>query len=1118
MTKKEKVFFTVLILLLSFVPLLWFHGNQILVGYDNVFPINPYAFLSDRLFSWTSTAPFGADQSGIQGSLIIHFIDSIPMFLGLSPQLSQKIVFSFWFFLILASSYILVVRLEKERIINSPYLRYILPILYAFNFYILQGWWIAERTKFSIVVATPLILSIIIPMIKTPLSFPKILKNSILCALILTVLNGGGWIGLSLYGGLILMLVVFYIFFLINSFKNIKNIILMTIFYFFFGCFFLLLNAYTFLPFLSVTLKDYGAIVNSAGGSSGLVDWAQYLSENTSVINLLRLQGIPDWYNNLNHPFAPFYLNNILLIAASFIYAFLLIFSFLEKREENKKIVSLFILFFLISFVFTAGIHKPLGFIPEFLIRHLPGFATFRSLIFKFGYAYWLSASFLIGISLSMIIQGLISRIKHYAVIVRIGVLFIVLALILTYHFPYFSGDIFRVDKTNFSSRLTIPSYVYDFSNWWLKEGGNDRILLLPKLNQGWLFEQYKWGYLSLFPVLGNFGNKGMVENNDMLSSEEIKIVDDLYRVINEQKYNDVDNLTSILGIRYFLIRKDFSYDIPDQRTDNPNILEKKLIANNKITKVKSFGFWDVYQYKSLKPFIFAKGNAIISVGGNSFLSNTKNNQLELDTNTYFRGNELISDIFVYPNCISCEAEKQDIQVEFPKPKILIDSPLYNFSELYRKLQVPKGESSNQKISRLLGESLSMIGQLNAVLTLVKGDYYLNETSVKFEDILNEINKEYKNVMTSTPNPYSISIIIQQYLTSEAKMISEMISLTNKKNELISLERTLYVLNLIIDRYKNIYNNSDINAKKSYKFDLLSSGDYSLILDKNSIGKLLNSEYGKVNISIDDESSISARDSGEYLNFGKAYLKKGQHKLFVILSPQQNLLSDTIFQRLAGSNCYSSFIRDFSSEKIYDLRFTSRNNFDPDFFYFIDDGASFYPYLVYYFPIAGNQTKQNRIIVSVSKLPLNQASTILRVSFCAPSLTESLYKENIKDFSLVELSNPKVILEKSERRLLDNLSEISFKRINQTHYKISVKNAEKPYYLVFAERFSPNWHLTTGIHSLGNSYNNVWLIGKLGSYDLDLTYEPQKYFFYGIAVSLFSLIISLLIFIKMIKK
>ena len=861
MSKVEKIIFTVFIFFLSLVPLLWFNENQILLGYDNVFPLNPSAFLLDRMYSWTSTVPFGADQSGSQGSLIIHLIDSIPLFLGFDIQSSQKIVFSLWFFLILFSAYILIVRLEKAKLIDIPYLRYIFPVLYAFNFYILQAWWIAERTKFSLVVATPLVLSIIFPMIKEKLSFSKVLKNSILCALILTVLNGGGWIGLSLYGGMLLALLIFYIFFIINSGSaNKKNIVLISVFYLLFGIWFLFLNAYTFLPFLLVTFKDYGSQVIGSGGLSGLVEWARYLSENTSVINLLRLQGIPDWYNNTQHPYSYFYLNNPLLIFVSFIFGLFAALSLLFRKGENKIVISFFFLLFLTSLVLTAGIHKPLGFIPEFLIINLPGFAIFRSLIFKFGYAYWLSASFLIGFAVSVSMHLAMSRIRNKKIgtFIRVGLLSAVIILILAYHFPYFNGDIFRIDKTRISSRIEVPPYVSDFSKWWSAEGKEDKILFLPMLNKDWLFEQYTWNYLSLFPILGNFANTGIVENNDTLSSAESEIVNKLYSAINEQSYEEIDSLTSVLGIRYFLLRKDFYYNIPDQRTDSPYDLEKKLILNGKLVKIKSFGQWDVYQYKNSKPPIFAKSSGILSVGQSAYLSEIENNPLLLDGGVYSKDSKIsntFSDSVIYLSCLSCEAEKQNIQAEFPKPKIIVSSPLYEFVELRHKLSIPKNETADQKISRLLGESLSMIGQLNEIMVQNKGEYYINEVRGKLEGIIEDINRQYVNVTTNASNPYSISVIVSEYLLSEAKMVSDIRMYTTRKNDLINFEKILYALHAVSEKYKKFYDSEQISVKKMYKFNLISSGDYSIKIDKSTFGTLLNPDYEKISIVVDGSGS-----------------------------------------------------------------------------------------------------------------------------------------------------------------------------------------------------------------------------------------------------------------------
>lgn len=191
MSKLSSIILTVLLFSLSLVPLLWFPGKTILLGYDSVFPLFPLDFLSSRIYSWSAGVGFGMDQSGLQGSLLVHFIDSIPYFFGASPQLAQKVVMSFWFFAIIFSAYFLGDRLEKEKFIQNPYFKHIFSLLYAFNFYTLQAWWSIERTKFSLMVATPFILAILFPLIIKKLSFRLILKSSIFSALILSVFSGG---------------------------------------------------------------------------------------------------------------------------------------------------------------------------------------------------------------------------------------------------------------------------------------------------------------------------------------------------------------------------------------------------------------------------------------------------------------------------------------------------------------------------------------------------------------------------------------------------------------------------------------------------------------------------------------------------------------------------------------------------------------------------------------------------------------------------------------------------------------------------------------------------------------------------------------------------------------
>ncbi|MDP3941280.1 MAG: hypothetical protein Q8Q49_03125, partial [bacterium] len=84
---KSAVFFDILIfLLLSLLPLLWFRPGEIIVGHDNVFPLDPQVFFRDRLFAWSEHHGFGYDQSQGMGSIVIHAIDIFPSLFGIDLQ------------------------------------------------------------------------------------------------------------------------------------------------------------------------------------------------------------------------------------------------------------------------------------------------------------------------------------------------------------------------------------------------------------------------------------------------------------------------------------------------------------------------------------------------------------------------------------------------------------------------------------------------------------------------------------------------------------------------------------------------------------------------------------------------------------------------------------------------------------------------------------------------------------------------------------------------------------------------------------------------------------------------------------------------------------------------
>ena len=82
---------------------------------------------------------------------------------------------------------------------------------------------------------------------------------------------------------------------------------------------------------------------------------------------------------------------------------------------------------------------------------------------------------------------------------------------------------------------------------------------------------------------------------------------------------------------------------------------------------------------------------------------------------------------------------------------------------------------------------------------------------------------------------------------------------------------------------------------------------------------------------------------------------------------------------------------------------------------------------------------------------------------------------------------------------------LDFERIDATEYRVEI-NASEPYMLSFAEGYDPMWVAEVEGESftpvpLYAVINGFW-INKTGTYSLTIRYKPQRWFYYGLAVSL----------------
>ncbi|GFP25091.1 hypothetical protein HKBW3S43_01139 [Candidatus Hakubella thermalkaliphila] len=100
---------------------------------------------------------------------------------------------------------------------------------------------------------------------------------------------------------------------------------------------------------------------------------------------------------------------------------------------------------------------------------------------------------------------------------------------------------------------------------------------------------------------------------------------------------------------------------------------------------------------------------------------------------------------------------------------------------------------------------------------------------------------------------------------------------------------------------------------------------------------------------------------------------------------------------------------------------------------------------------------------------------------------------------------------------------ISFRKINPTRYVVEVKGAASPYLLVFSESFNPAWRayvvdketgrrerIPDDRHFWVNGYANSWWVDKLGDYQIQVEFWPQRLVYWGAVISVITLIASVL--------
>ena len=1089
------------IFFLSLTPLLWFKGSAVMLGHDNVFPLDPTIFLLGRLSTWIEQG-FGQSQMLIMGTIPIHFIDAIPAFLGFSIQNTQKIVYVFWFFLMGISAYILAHTLNKE----SRVFKITATVFYIFNFFILQGWWVGERTKFSAYVALPLIIALYFKVKQKEIN---VFRAAVLNSIIFLIFNGGGLYGISLFGGFFICIGVFILFSLLfsyfdNDYKAFKRIIVLTILTFTgYG----VVNSYYILPALFHISTQYGLGLEKGGGISGFIDWASEISAFASFINVFRLEGIAEWYDNPHHPYSKYYLSNPLLIAISFLWPILIgIVVLLYKRRDKLQIILFFFLCYLIGIFFVAGTHPPTGFLYEQFMRIIPGSAAFRSPYFKFAPTIFLASSFLI----AYFVDFFKCSLKKF-----IFVLLIIVGLL--YHFPFFTGDFFSWRK-DFSTRLDVPSYVFDFGKWLNEEKQDDgRVLLLPPNSTESQQSMYKWGYLSFQSIPSLLSNKSVIVNNDRINDEERELITQLYKAIAAGDKHLLRKFSSILQVKYLVLQHDSYSDSNSAISTDEQIYRKVLHDTFQFPLEKQIGQWDIFKINTIN----LKGPIFVSEKIDSLDGSVKDivNHYDFSDNTNFLiagdsnilnsieiPNELSGNFYV-PKCINCPNKNKPV-VRFPRLNILPDSPFYPLVVLRENLQI-KTMDPKTAVYNGIGISLKRVSELKDTLQYNKSQS--DAVFARYDAVLKDIIVNF-NRIEKYEDKIQVADDINYYMEAQKNYILPILG-TNITNGLpISIfGRTFQRIASVIANIDRYLFKLDITNNRLYQVSIKKEEDFELLVKKDKLMPVLK-ENEKIIVDIDGTTTKEIKINpaiigNEWFSFGTLHLSSGMHQLLLSFPQLPNNLgelkeSKTEFNINLENTCFIGKLISVVSQKTYRVLINYTNDFSED---------------LYFYAWEIKEKEKNLIDIVKLKTGLSNeefselikaqpATKGIEIGVCSKVLTGDLVNRKLK-FKVNEILYPTFALNTKNKKQ-EIVKEIHAEKINPTKYRVSFATYSDAAVVIFSERFDKGWKLSgfDNTHLRINGYANGWLINKKGSYSVSLEYKPQKVFMLGTLFSAITII------------
>jgi hypothetical protein len=1103
--------------ILSLSPLLWFKPGHIVVGMDSGYPVDYVTYFQQRKSTWLSSQNFGIDMSSEVGIVPYNSLPALIKMSGVPETDVQKVLFVGWFFTLALSMYALAAYLFRKK--EQWASRLLATIIYIVNLHLYSFWLQGEQPILASYALLPLIMLFLLRFIQGK-SSP--LRTAIFLNLVYVPFGSGGIRGVPLIGPVFLGIITLFLFFLIFNFKveKFKYIRKFAVLSAWSMLFFIFCNAYFLIPFISSFALQFGNQVAIAGGIEGTISWAKFISTHTSLTNLFRLHGDNNWYDK-PYLWAWQYLTNPFLIIGSFIFPILAFSSLLFAKKKNEKIIILFFaLFALIGLFFSAGAHPPFGDIYIFMMKHVPGFAAFRSGYYKFIPTVYISFAILSGFSVSYFSNSIQPKFRPI-----LGV--IVILFVLGYHYPYFTNTNFEFNKP-FSTQVKVPDYVKEFAMMENKLPDEYRTLVVPPPADAFNIKAFTWGYWGSYPLFPLITDRGFVVNDPFVYNQnENELITSLYNDVRDKDFQSFLNGARITNIKYVLSISDITSDYSMSLTESPSKY-LAILANKEHFKLKwQSGPWSLYEILSAAPQKIDAYNSVVVNRGSatavaSILSTNSFPFIDQKEKDKFPQLPIDGEIKDF-SCVSCHILDDIEEPSITAPKIYPTSPLY-LIKLNLENDLNKASTDEEKMNAYLGLSikrLSELDKLNYIPASSKANW--DKSADKMSEYWKSIGSIYSEKYIDSTD-YAMLRRISRYLILERNVLTNIINIRSYTNK-DKVGRPLIASVQQIEKIdKTLHNKlAEWDWEESFVYDIAGAKNKTWLdndnLPRNELGEPIMPHSYKLGGAMHD--NLLPQNGGFSIDVSK------DDKVLTLFFNIPNLFNSVKEENKTidkvVKNCLTSQIDGYSGAKKY-LITAKVNEKLRGFLYVKREYDTFKTQDQSFAPITVSPDYDNAVETYTGGTDtfhyifsgrVNDKSAA--VYFCSGK--DQNPNDLFKDISVTEIIHPKLYSYTKNENAKKGVPEVKFNKINSTLYKVDITNAMNPFVLSFSERFSPLWEASienkiNKNHFILNGFANGWYVNKKGDYTIYLAFKPQGLLKTGVSISAIAIsaLVILLVF------